>query len=110
MDEKVSNFINDIKDDSFAVLRGEFVTFVDGLKDQADDFSKLQRVKLEKYLLQLANREITKQQFDDAMSDLKTVLDMEITLGKVKTKASAQRMRDGMVRLVINGLIKAIPG
>lgn len=74
-----------------------------------DDFSKQQHAKLEKYLIQLATQQITKQEFQDAMMDMKTAADMEMTLDKVKTKASAQRISEGITKLIINSLIKVIP-
>jgi hypothetical protein len=112
MDDKISGFINGIKDDSFSLLRDQFGSFVDGLKNEKDDFSKKQHAKLENFLLQLAAKppQITKQQFVDAMNDMKALADMEVTLAKVQAKASAQRLSEGLQKLVINGLIKAIPG
>lgn len=110
MDDKISSFINGIKDDSFALLRGEFAGFVDGLKKETDEFSRKQHAKLEKFLLQLAAQQITRQQFQDAMNDMKTLADMEVTRAKVEGKAAAQRVSDGLQKLVINGLISAIPG
>lgn len=110
MNDPVTDFINGIKDDSFALVRGEFVGFVGGLKDRTDAFSKDQHDKLQKILLQLSTQQITKQQFQDAIADMKTEADMEMTLEKVETKASAQRVSEGLQKLVINGLIKAIPG
>jgi hypothetical protein len=109
MDAKIDEFFNSIKDGSFALIRGELVTFVDGLKNRTDDFSKQQHVKIEKYLLQLATQQITKQQFQDAMLDIKTLAEMELRLENVQRKAAAQRITDGLTKLVINGLIKAIP-
>ena len=110
MGDQIASFVNGLKDDSFSLLRSEFIGFVDGLKNRTDDFSKEQHAKLEKLLLQLTAQQITKQQFQDAIIDMKTLADMEVTLEKVETKASAQRISDGLQKLVINGLIKAIPG
>jgi Glu-tRNA(Gln) amidotransferase subunit E-like FAD-binding protein len=110
MDQKICDYLNGLKDGSFALCRGELMTFVDGLKNETDDFSKDQRATLEKLLFQLSTQQITKQQFEDAIADMKTELQAEITLNKVKTKAAAQRISEGVTKLVINGLIKAIPG
>ena len=110
MDAKINDYLNSLKDGSFALCRGELLAFLDGFKSQTDEFVNQQKGTLEKLLLQLATQQITKQQFQDAIDDMKTELDAEITLNKVKTKASAQRISDGLTKLVINGLIKAIPG
>lgn len=110
MDTRINEFIDGIKDESFVLVRGELKAFLGGLKERTDDFSQTNRAKIEKYMLQLTLGQITKQQFQDAMEDIKELAAMEVNLEKVTTKATAQRIQEGMTKLVINGLIKAIPG
>lgn len=110
MDSSIEGYLDGIKSDSLSLIRGELSGFIDGLKARSDDFSKAQHAKLEKYLLQLAAQQLNKQQFADAIADMVIAADAEATLEKVETKAAAQRVSDGLTKLVINGLIKAIPG
>lgn len=110
MDTQVNAFVDGLKDDSFALVRGEFKGFLEGLKDRTDSFGQQQKAAIDGYLLQLASGKITKPQFQDAMEDIRDLATMELRLEKVETKASAQRIQDGITKLVINGLIKAIPG
>lgn len=110
MDSRINTFVDGIKDGSFALVRGELKGFLGGLKDRTDAFSQKQRDKIEKYLLQLVLGQITKQQCQDLMEDIAELAAMEVRLEKVATKAAAQRIQEGVTGLVINGLIKAIPG
>lgn len=110
MDDKITSFVNGLKNDSFSLVRGEFVGFVDGLKTNTDEFSQKQHAKLEQLLLQIAAQQITRQQFADGIADMKELADMEVSLEKVETKASAQRLSEGLQKLVISALLKAIPG
>lgn len=110
MDTRINEFVDGIKDESFVLIKGEFKAFLGGLKERTDEFSQKNKAKIEKYMLQLALGQITKQQFQDAMEDIKQLALMESNLEKVATKAAAQRIHEGVNSLVINGLLKAIPG
>jgi hypothetical protein len=110
MDSRITDFVDGIKGGSLDLVRGELKGFLGGLKDRTDTFSQQQRGKIEKYLLQLALGQITKQQCQDMMEDIAELAAMEVRLEKVTTKAAAQRIQEGVTSLVINGLIKAIPG
>lgn len=110
MDPRIDEFVDGIKNGSFALVRGELKGFLGGFEDRTDEFSQKQKGKIEKYLLQLALGQITKQQCQDAMVDIQDLAIMEVRLEKVTTKAAAQRIQEGVTNLVINGLIKAIPG
>jgi hypothetical protein len=110
MDTRINEFVDGIKDEAFVLIKGEFKTFMGGLKERTDEFSQKNKAKIEKYLLQLSLGQITKLQFQDAMLDVEKLARMEANLEKVATKAAAQRIHEGVNKLVINGLIKAIPG
>lgn len=109
MDEDLEKFLDGIKSQSFDLIRGELKTFLTKSKAQGDEFSRRQHLKINRYMIQMALGQITPTQLNDFMLGIKDEAEMEMRLGKVQAKASAQRIHDGVTNLVINGLIKAIP-
>jgi hypothetical protein len=69
---------------------------------------KEQGGKLERYLNQLAAGQITKEEFELLVKDLKDLTEMRALELQVAAKASAQRLVAGTTKLIIEGLAKLI--
>ena len=108
MNEILNKFIDDIKDQGFALIRDETKAFLTDITLHASEFSKTQHQKIVRYLTQLAEGTITKPQLEDYMLDIQDLTEMEITKNRVATKASAQRIQEGLKKLIFEGLLKVL--
>jgi hypothetical protein len=85
-------------------------TSLDGFVDQAEGDSKAfiltNKTELEKWGKQLANREITRDQFEFLVMGLKDLTEMHALTEAGVAEASVQRFRDKLINLVINAAFK----
>ena len=107
--------------------RKELDTFYDSLAEQAKEegkaqlnqlleeakadgleFVRRQGELLQKYLLQLATGEITRDEFKSYVMDMKTLSLMEIQRQGVAGQASIQRYLTGLTRALIEGLFRLL--
>lgn len=108
MSAKWEDFIDNLQDESAALLKGELRTLITTAKDDSQAFIQRQGEKLELYLNQLAEGSITKEQFEGYVTDIKDLTRMQSLKMSVAGKASAQRIVKGITKLVINGLMAMI--
>lgn len=101
-------FIDNLKDGAGVLAKDELKNLVNTAKTDSDAFIKSQGQQLELYLSQLAAGQITKDQFEEYILDMKDLTEMEALKMSVAAKASAQRLVDGITNLVINGLLTLI--
>lgn len=90
------------------IAKDELKALIGFAKDDGNEFVQSQGQKLERYLNQLAGGEISKQEFELLVQDLKALTEMRALEMQVAAKASAQRLVAGVTKLVINGLMKAV--
>jgi hypothetical protein len=102
------DFISGLKDNSGKLAKDELKSLITWAVNEDVDFIKKQGEDLERYLTQLANGQITKQQFDGYIRDMKRLARMEALQGSVAAKAAAQRLADGIQSLIIDGLLALI--
>ena len=102
------DFVSNLKDGAGSLLRMELSDLITNAKGDSDAFIKRQGEKLELYLNQLANGQITKEQFQGYVCDIRDLTEMHALKMSVAGKASAQRLVDGVIKLVINGLIAMV--
>ena len=108
MSEDWHDFIDKIKDDSGKLAKDELKNLIDMAKNDSEDFVKKQGQKMEGYLKQLAAGQISKGQFENYMQDIKDLTEMQMLKMSVAGKASAQRLSDGIVTLIFDGLMKLL--
>jgi hypothetical protein len=108
MSSKWEDFIDNLGNESAALLKDELRTLITTAKDDSQAFIQRQGEKLELYLNQLAEGSITKEQFEGYITDIKDLTRMQSLKMSVAGKASAQRIVKGITKLVINGLMAAL--
>ncbi len=102
------DFIDNLKDDAGILVKKELKDLLNSTKEDGEDFIKEQGENMKKYLTQLAKKEITKDQFEGYVLDLKDLTEMEALKMLVDSKARAQRLAKGVTDLVINGVLKLV--
>jgi len=103
--EKLFDGITGVKADA---LKSELVAFLGESKKDSELFIKRQAAKIEKYLVQLANGEITKAQFESSMKDIEAVTRQKALELSVKSKARAQKLADGIKGLILSRLLNMV--
>lgn len=105
MPEPWESFIDNLRDTAGLFAKDELKRLVANAKADANAFIRKQGVKMERYLNQLAAGEISKEEFEGNMEDLRTLTEMQSLKMKVAAKASAQRLCEGIEEVVLNGLM-----
>jgi hypothetical protein len=105
---KFTDFIDDLKDQGSQLAKGELKTLVAEAKRDESDFVRLQAENLERWVVMLAEGDLTPQGFKLLVKKMEVLAQLESIKLKVKAKASAQRLRQGIIDLVVNGLFKLI--
>lgn len=90
------------------LAKDELKNLVKNAKADSEDFIKRQGAKLERYLNQLAAGQITKDQFEGYVRDIRDLTEMQALKMSVAGKASAQRLANGISNLIIDGLLALI--
>jgi len=90
------------------IAKDEMKSLVSGAKYDANEFVRTQGQKLERYLNLLGAGQISKEEFELWVQDLKRLTEMQASELEVLAKASAQRLVAGITDLVINGLMKVV--
>lgn len=105
---KFTDFIDDLKDDASKLAKDELKTLIADAKRDESDFVRLQAENFERWVGMLADGDLTPQGFKLLVKKMEVLAELETIKLKVKAKASAQRLRDGIIDLVVNGLFKLI--
>ena len=108
MSSSWEDLLDTLKNGSAAILKGELRSLLETTKADSEEFVQRQARKLERYLNQLAAGVITREQFEGYVLDLKALTAMEALRMSVAGRASAQRLADGIGKLVIDGLLKLL--
>ncbi len=108
MPEPWEIFIDSLRDSAGVLAKEELKALVANAKADSNQFVRKQAIKLERYLNQLATGEITKEEFEGTLEDLRTLTEMQSLKMKVAAKASAQRLCRGMEEIILNGLMKLL--
>ncbi|MBI3989503.1 MAG: hypothetical protein HY347_07785 [candidate division NC10 bacterium] len=90
------------------IAKDELKILISLSKEDANDFIRSQGEKLERYLDLLAAGQITKEEFELLVKDLKDLTEMRALELQVAAKASAQRLVAGVTKLIIEGLLKLV--
>jgi hypothetical protein len=105
---KWHKFVAGLKDDAGILAQKELKNLINNAKQDTEIFIKRQGQKLELYMNQLAEKKITKKQFEGYILDIRDLTRIQSRKMKVRAKAKAQRLVKGIKDLIIDGLIKLI--
>lgn len=108
MVSKWEDFIDNLRDEAGKLAKDELKDLVKTAKEDSEEFIRRQGEKLELYLNQLAMGEITKEQFEGYILDIRDLSEMKVLEMSVEAKAKAQRLAMGIVDLILNGLISLL--
>lgn len=108
MPEPWETFIDNLRDSAGLLAKEELKALVANAKADSHQFIRKQGMKMERYLNQLAAGEITPQEFEGNMEDLRTLAQMQLLKMRVAEKAAAQRLCKGIEDLVLNGLLELL--
>ncbi len=101
-------FVDNLVSGGKKIAKDELKHLLTFAKEDANDFIRGQGTKLERYLNELALGQITPEQFETLVKDLKSLTEMRALEMQVAAKASAQRLIVGITTLVIQGLVTTI--
>ena len=101
-------FVDNLVSGGKQIAKDELKNLLTFAKEDANDFIRSQGTKLERYLNELALGQITPEQFEILVKDLKSLTEMRALEMQVAAKASAQRLIVGITSLIIEGLLTAI--
>lgn len=100
--------IEDIVGESGSLVKNEIRQLLDDAKNDSEDFLRRQADKIDNYLNQLANNEISKEQFESYLLDIKDLTEMHSLKLSVAARARAQRLADGITDIILNKLLSFI--
>ena len=105
---KFTNFIDSLVDDGKKLAKDELKKLVADAKKDKSDFVRLQAENLERWTVMLADKDLTPAGYKKLVKKMEVLTQLEVIQLKVKAKASAQRLADGIQGLIIDGLFKLI--
>lgn len=100
--------IDDLRDTGGQLAAEELKDLVAGAKGDTEVFIKRQGEKLELYLDQLAAGAITKAQFEGYVLGIRDLIEMQAHKMSVSARTRAHEFTNGVMALVINGLLTVI--
>ncbi len=101
-------FINKLKDELGILAKTELIELIRDTKKDKNAFIRRQGEKLELYLIQLADKKITRKQFEGYIVDIRDLTRMQSRKMRVRAKARAQRLVRNIQTLIIDSLLKLI--
>lgn len=105
---KFTDFIDSIADEGRALAKGELKQLIaNGKKDQSD-FVRLQAENLERWTVMLAEGDLTPKGYKKLVRKMEILTQLHAIKLKVSAKASAQRLAEGIQKLVVDGLFALI--
>jgi len=105
---KFTDFIDDIVDEGKTLAKSELKQLVADAKKDQSDFVRLQAENLERWTVMLAEGDLTSNGYKKLVKKMEVLTQLEIIKLKVRAKASAQRLADGIQKLVIDSLFALI--
>jgi hypothetical protein len=105
---KFTDFIDGIVDEGKTLAKGELKKLVADAKKDKSDFVRLQAENLERWTVMLAEGDLTPKGYKLLVKKMEVLTQLEVIKLKVRAKASAQRLADGIKRLVVERLFALI--
>lgn len=101
-------FIDGLKDEAGKLAKNELKAFVSEAKNDSEEFIKRQGHKLDLYLGQLASGNISRDQFEGYIIDIRDLAEMQAMKMSIAGRARAQRLAEGITKLIFNGLLSLL--
>ena len=105
---KFDDFIDSIKDEAGSLAKDELKELISSSKNDVSDFVRQQADNFERWTLQLASGDLTPKGYKLMVGKMEVLSQLEGLRLEVKAKASAQRLADGLVNIVIKSLFSLI--
>lgn len=105
---KFTEFIDGIVDESKTLAKDELKRLIADAKKDKSDFVRLQAENLERWTVMLAEGDLTSKGYKKLVKKMEVLTQLEIIKLKVRAKASAQRLAEGIQALVIKSLFALI--
>ena len=105
---KFTDFIDGIVDEGKTLAKAELKQLVTDAKNDQSDFVRLQAENLERWTVMLAEGDLTTKGYKKLVNKMEVLTQLEVIKLKVRAKASAQRLADGIRRLVVDSLFALI--
>lgn len=105
---KFTDFIDGVVDQGKALAKDELKKLVSDAKKDQSDFVRLQAENLERWTVMLAEGDLTSAGYKKLVKKMEVLTQLDVIKLKVSAKASAQRLADGIQKLVVNGLFALI--
>jgi hypothetical protein len=102
------DFIDNLKDDEGMLSKDTLKNLVTAAKADSEEFIRRQGEKLELYLSQLATGQITKEQLNSYIIDIKDLTEMHALKMSVEAKVKAEHLIIGICNIIIDGLLRLI--
>ncbi len=105
---KFTDFIDALKDDAGLLAKKELKDLIAGAKKDESDFVRLQAQNLERWVVMLAEGDLTPAGFKKLVKKMEVLAELESIKLSVKAKASAQRLQMEISRLVVDQLFELV--
>jgi hypothetical protein len=105
---RFTEFIDGLKDQAGLLAKEELKTLVANARSDASDFVRRQGENLEAWTVMLADGQLTPEGYRKLVGRMEVLGELEALKLQVQAKAAAQRLRDGIERLVVDGLLRLI--
>lgn len=103
-----TEFIKGIADDAGRLAKDQLIDLVSSAAEDQEEFLRKQGKKMQRYLQQLADGEITKKEFEGYMLDLRDLVRIRALKLSVAAQVRAQRIADGIQDLVLDRLLSLL--
>lgn len=94
-------FLDSVWDDAQVLIKDEIKKTIKDAQADTDAFVKEQAGLVPRYLEQLANNQITKDQFHDFLADMRDMVQMKLDQHKIAAAATAQRLVTGVLDILL---------
>jgi len=105
---KFTDFVDSLVDEGKTLAKDELKKLISDAKSDQSDFVRLQAENLERWTIMLAEGDLTKKGYEKLVKKMEVLTQLEIIKLKVSAKASAQRLAEGIQKLVIDSLFALI--
>lgn len=105
---KFTDFIDGLVDESSTLAKDELKKLVSEAKKDKSDFVRLQAENIERWTVMLAEGDLTSKGYKKLVKKMEVLTQLEVIKLKVSAKASAQRLAEGIQKLIIDSLFALI--
>ena len=105
---KFTDYIDGLQDKAGILAKDELKELISSAKNDKSEFVRLQAENIERWTEQLATGEITPAGFKKLVSKMDVLTKLEEIKLEVSSKASVQRLANGIQKYVLEGLCKLI--